>query len=186
MRKELLKSLKLTLAFCLLLSVGYVGVLWAFAFICTPGKGSVETVSLNGKEVGAAYVGQSFTHNDLFWGRPSAVNYAADASSGSNFGPSNPVYLKIVEDRVTIFLKAHPYLTRREVPSEMVTASGSGLDPHISVKAALVQVKRVASARKLPVEKVRRIVDSLQEKPLMGPVVINVLKLNVALEEMAE
>lgn len=183
MKSDLIKSLKLTLAFCLLLSVGYIGVLWVFARISGPEKGVVETISLKGREVGAAQLGQSFTRIDLFWGRPSAVNYAADGSGGSNYGPSNPVYLKEVEARVEMFLKAHPYLTRKEVPSELVTASGSGLDPHISAKAAYIQINRIASVRKIPAEKVRKLIDSLLEKPIAGPAVVNVLKLNVALEE---
>jgi K+-transporting ATPase ATPase C chain len=186
MKRDLIKSLKLTVAFCFLLSIGYVGVLWVFALISGPGKGSVEILSSNGREVGAAQIGQSFTRTDMFWGRPSAVNYAADASGGSNYGPSNPDYLKKVEARIDTFLKAHPYLTRKEVPSELVTASGSGLDPHIPVNAAYVQINRVASARKVPAERIRKIVDSLQENPVTGPAVVNVLKLNVALEEITE
>lgn len=185
MKSTVLKSIKLTLAFCLFSDVFYVGVLWLFAQIAGPSRGNAEWVTLNGKVVGAAHIGQLFTKNIYFWGRPSAVDYAADGSGGSNHGPSNPIHLATVERRIQAFLEAHPYLERDQVPAEIVTASASGLDPHISPAAAYVQVKRVAQARGLDPQKVKALVDALVEHPLggiLGPSCINVLKLNVALE----
>jgi hypothetical protein len=105
-------------------------------------------------------VGQAFTKDIYFWGRPSAADYKADSSAGSNKGPTNEAYLAEVEARVDSFLVHHPYLDRKDVPAEMVTASGSGLDPHITPACAYVQVKRVAEARGMNEETVKALVDT--------------------------
>ena len=188
MFSNLLKSLKLTLMFCVLFSVGYIFVLWLFAQVFGANNGNAEVVELNGKVVGAANVGQTFTKNIYFWGRPSCAGdgYDASSSGGSNKGPSNEEYLAEVETRIDSFLVHHPYLKRAEVPAEMVTASGSGLDPEISPRAAFAQAQRVAEARNMPLEKVMAIVNEQVEGPvfgLFGPATVNVLKLNVALEK---
>lgn len=186
--KTLLKSIKITLVFCVFFSVFYILVLWLFARVAGPNQGNAEVVTLNGKVVGAANVGQKFTEDIYFWGRPSCAGdgYDATSSSGSNKGPTNPEYLAEVKSRIDTFLVHHPYLSRKDVPAEMVTASGSGLDPDITPQSAYVQVKRVAQARGMDVEEVRRIVDKAVEKPLLGVFgteKVNVLKLNIALEE---
>ena len=186
--KTLLKSIKITLVFCVFFSVFYILVLWLFARVAGPNQGNAEVVTLNGKVVGAANVGQKFTEDIYFWGRPSCAGdgYDATSSSGSNKGPTNPEYLADVKSRIDTFLVHHPYLSRKDVPAEMVTASGSGLDPDITPQSAYVQVKRVAQARGMDVEEVRRIVDKAVEKPLLGVFgteKVNVLKLNIALEE---
>ena len=114
-------------------------------------------------------------------------NYNGAGSGGSNKGPSNPDYLKEVELRIDTFLIQHPYLNKTEVPAEMVTASGSGLDPHISPVSAFVQAKRVADERKISLEKMNKIIQEHIEQPLFGvfgPSTINVLELNLALEKM--
>ena len=149
----------------------------------SPNKGEGETISVNGKVVGYQKIGQKFNKSSYFWGRPSAVNYNAAGSAGSNKGPSNAEYLALVQKRIDTFLIAHPYLKKSEIPSDMVTASGSGLDPNISPQGALIQVKRVADARKLPVEKVKALVESKINTPaMMGTETVNVLELNVALD----
>lgn len=188
MISNLLKSFKLTLMFCVLFSVCYIFVLWAFAQVAGPNKGNAAVVELNGKVVGAANVGQNFTQDIYFWGRPSCAGdgYDATSSSGSNKGPSNEEYLAEVETRIDSFLVHHPYLKRSEVPAEMVTASASGLDPHISPRAAFAQAQRVAAARHISLDKVMAIVSQNVEAPVLGafgPKTVNVLKLNVALEE---
>ncbi|WP_337940850.1 K(+)-transporting ATPase subunit C [Parabacteroides sp.] len=190
MISTLFKSFKLTVAFCILFSVCYIFILWIFAQVAGPNKGNADVVELNGKIVGAANVGQTFTQDIYFWGRPSCAGdgYDASSSGGSNKGPSNEEYLAEVESRIDTFLVHHPYLKRGEVPAEMVTASGSGLDPDISPKAAYVQVQRVAAARGLSPEKVMALVNANTEGPLLGlfgPEKVNVLKLNVALEKAA-
>ena len=172
MKSIVWKSIKITLVFCVFFSLCYIFV--------------AEVVTLDGKVVGAANVGQKFTKDIYFWGRPSAADYTADASAGSNKGPTNPEYLEDVEVRIDTFLVHHPYLKRNEVPAEMVTASGSGLDPHITPQSAEVQIKRVAKARGMQEDKVRKIVEENTEAPLLGlfgTAKVNVLKLNVALDQ---
>ena len=185
--KNLWISVKITLAMCLLLGVGYVLVLRGVSALAGPNGGQAETLTLDGRVVGAANVGQQFTGGRYFWGRPSAVDYNGGGSGGSNKATTNPEYLADVEQRVQDFLAAHPYLSRGEVPSEMVTASGSGLDPDISPRGAQVQVRRVAEARGLDAAAVRHLVDSLTQRPwlgLFGTEKVNVLRLNIALETM--
>lgn len=159
-----------------------------FAQVAGPNKGNAEVLELDGKVVGAANVGQNFTEDIYFWGRPSCAGdgYDASSSAGSNKGPSNEEYLSEIKARIDTFLVHHPYLTREEVPAEMVTASASGLDPDISPKAAYAQVQRVAQARGLSPESVMALVSANTEGPLLGlfgPEKVNVLKLNIALEK---
>jgi K+-transporting ATPase ATPase C chain len=112
------------------------------------------------------------------------VNYNSAGSGGSNKRPSNPDYLQVVKDRIDTFLAHNPGITRNQVPAEMVTASGSGLDPHISPAAAMIQVKRVARARGLDEPVVRKLVEEHTEVNPVGPDVINVLRLNISLDKL--
>lgn len=150
----------------------------------TPGEGKGVTVTMNGKVVGYDKIGQKFTDDKYFWSRPSAVDYNAAGSAGSNKGPSNPDYLKTVADRIDTFLAHNPGIKKEEIPSDLVTASCSGLDPHISPAAAYIQVKRIASIRRLPEEKIKTLVDNHVEKSMLGPSVVNVLKLNIGLDDL--
>lgn len=187
MKSNLLKSLKLTLVFCVFFSVCYIFVLWAFAKVAGPNGGNADVVMVDGDVVGAANVGQVFTKDIYFWGRPSVVDYNGAGSGGSNKGATNLDYLAEVRTRIDTFLVKHPYLQRSDVPAEMVTASGSGLDPDISEAGAEVQIKRVAMARGMSEESVKAIVEKQTQKPLLGlfgPAKVNVLKLNVALDEV--
>lgn len=189
--KTLVKSLKITLVFCVFFSVFYILILWLFAQVAGPNKGDAKVAMLNGKVVGAMNVGQLFTKDIYFWGRPSCAGagYDATSSSGSNKGPTNQEYLNEVRVRIDTFLVHHPYLKRADVPAEMVTASGSGLDPDITPRCAYIQVKRVAKARGLKEEQVRAMVDKNIEKPFLGflgTAKVNVLKLNIALDESSK
>ncbi|MEG1723639.1 MAG: K(+)-transporting ATPase subunit C [Bacteroidales bacterium] len=186
--KNFIKSLRLTLVFCVFFSVTYIAVLWIFARLVTPNHGNAAVVMLNGNIVGAKNVGQQFSRNIYFWGRPSCAGagYDATRSGGSNKGATNEKYLQEVNTRIDVFLTAHPYLSRAAVPAEMVTASGSGLDPHITPECAYIQVKRIAKARGMDEQNVKQLVDSLIEKPLFGVLgteKVNVLKLNLALDQ---
>ncbi|MEG1587012.1 MAG: K(+)-transporting ATPase subunit C [Bacteroidales bacterium] len=186
--KNIISSLRLTLIFCVFFGIFYVGVLWIFARIAAPGHGNASVVTSQNRIVGVENVGQRFSDDIYFWGRPSCAGNGHDAanSGGSNKGATNPEYIEEVKIRIEAFLHAHPYLQKEEVPAEMVTASGSGLDPHITPACAFAQIQRVAAARGISKEAVRVIVDSQIEKPLLGlfgPEKINVLKLNIALQE---
>ena len=183
--KNLWISVKITLTMCIVLFVGYVLVLRLVAWAASPNDGEAAVVTHNGKVVGAANVGQVFTDSIYFWGRPSAVDYNGGGSGGSNKATTNPEYLAQVEERIDAFLAAHPYLSREEVPAEMVTASGSGLDPDISIRGAEVQIRRVAEARGMSEAEVKEIVEEQTKAPwlgLFGTYKVNVLKLNVALD----
>ena len=172
--KNLWISIKITLAMCVVLFVGYVLVLRLVAWVASPNDGEAPVVTYNGKVVGAANVGQVFTDSVYFWGRPSNVDYNGGGSGGSNKGTNNPEYLAQVEERIDAFLAA-----------EMVTASGSGLDPDISIRGAEVQIRRVAGARGMSEAEVKKIVEENIHKPwlgLFGTYKVNVLKLNVALD----
>lgn len=186
MKKYLITSLKLTLVLIILCAFIYPLLIAAVGKL-TPGGGDGETVTINGKVVGYANIGQKFTEDKYFWSRPSAVDYNAAGSAGSNKGPSNPGYLKTVKDRVDTFLVHNPGIKKEEIPAEMVTASGSGLDPDLSPAGAKIQVKRIAIARHIDESKLNTLVDDHTQGPLLGflgPSKVNVLKLNIALDEL--
>ena len=186
MRQHILPALKLTL-FCVLFFVGVYTILILFIAQAAPNKGRGETVSANGRIVGYALEGQSFTRDNYFWGRPSAVAYNAAGSGGSNKGPSNPDYLKDVQARIDSFLAHNPKVNKQDIPAELVTYSGSGLDPDISPAGARVQVARIAAARNVPAQRLEELVAAHTEKPLLGlfgPAKLNVLSLNIALDNL--
>lgn len=141
------------------------------------------------KLIGSELIGQNFTHNNYFWGRPSATSdtpYNAMASGGSNLAVSNPALDKAVADRVAALRRANPQ-SSPQVPVDLVTASASGLDPQISVEAAQWQTQRVASARGLTVAQVTKLIDDNTASPLvnfLGPTVVNVVQLNHALDQI--
>jgi len=183
MKKYIIPSIRLTVVLIVLLCVLYP-LFITFAGKLSKGAGDGETITLNGKVVGYAAIGQKFDKPQYFWGRPSAVGYNAAGSGGSNKGPSNPDYLKDVKSRIDTILKYSPGLQKSEIPADLVTASGSGLDPDISPEAAKIQIKRVAQFRKLDEQKVAALVDAHIEAPFFGPKKVNVLKLNVGLDEI--
>jgi K+-transporting ATPase ATPase C chain len=170
--RHLFISLRLTIATLILFGVIYPLVISGIAWTIGKDKGNMELI------------GQSFTSDRYFNGRPSAVNYNAAATGGSNKGPANPDYLKQVEERIDDFLRKNPTVNRTDLPVDLVTASGGGLDPHISIKSALVQVDRIAKARKLSNERINQLIQSKAERPFLGPSHINVLKLNKALDQL--
>lgn len=132
-------------------------------------------------------VGQAFTTDRYFWSRPSAVDYNAAASGGSNKGPSNPEYLATVKARIDTLLAHNPGLKKSDIPSDLVTASGSGLDANISVASAQIQVNRIAKVRNIEIEKLKKLVEAHIEKPFLGvfgTTKINVVKLNAALDAL--
>lgn len=186
MKQHILPALKLTFV-CIVVFVGiYTLAIWGIAQ-AGPNKGQGETISVNNKVVGYKLEGQSFTADNYFNSRPSAVGYNAAGSGGSNKGPSNPDYLKQVQDRVDTFLAHNPGIKKEDIPAELVTASGSGLDPDLSAKGALVQVTRIAKARNILAEKISGLVAQQTQKPLLGLFgtgKINILQLNIELDKL--
>ena len=132
-------------------------------------------------------IAQNFYDDQYFWSRPSAVNYNAAGSGGSNKGPSNPDYLATVQARIDSFMVHNPDINKSDIPSDLVTASGSGQDPNLSIQGALVQIPRIAKARNISAEELKSLVHQHTEKPLLGLFgveKINVLKLNIALNNL--
>lgn len=186
MKQHILPAFRLTIV-CMVFFMGIYSLIIWLPVQAMPGKGKGETVSFNNKIVGWKLLGQKFTDDKYFWSRPSAVDYNAASSGGSNKGPTNPDYLKQVQDRIDSFSVHNPGINKADIPSDLVTASGAGLDPHISVQGAYVQVKRIAKTRNLPEEKVKVLVSQHIEKPLLGlfgTEKVNVLSLNIALDEL--
>lgn len=185
MKKNIIPAIRLTLVCLIFFSGIYTLIVWAAAQF-TDTHGSGELITQNGKRY-YGNIGQKFTDDKYFWSRPSAVDYNAAGAGGSNKGPSNPEYLKIVSARVDTFLAHNPGITKSQIPSDLVTASGAGLDPDISVQAANIQVKRIARIRGIAEGNIQQLIISNTAKPLMGfagPEKINVLKLNIALDNL--
>lgn len=185
MKENIVPAIRLTL-FCAVFFAGiYTLSIFGIAQFA-PNQGKGEIVTVNGKNH-HINVAQKFVENKYFWSRPSAVDYNAAGSGGSNKGTTNPDYLAEVQARIDTFLLKNPSVKRSEVPSEMVTASGSGLDPNISVQGAKVQAKRIAETRKISEEKVLNIIKENTVAPLLGCLgteKINVLQLNIELDKL--
>ncbi|CAN5405943.1 potassium-transporting ATPase subunit KdpC [soil metagenome] len=167
----------------------YPVVVTGFAKSVFPTQAAGSFIEQDGKTVGSVLIGQNFSDPANFWGRPSATGPMANnaaASSGSNQGPLNPALIEAVKSRVDALKAADP-TNGKPIPVDLVTASASGLDPHISVAAALYQSGRVATARHLSVEQVEALITAHTEGQLLGFIGeprVNVLKLNLALAAM--
>ncbi len=186
MKQHFFPALRLTFV-CIIVFMGlYTLLIWVIAQ-AAPNGGKGETVSINNKIVGYKLEGQSFTDDKYFDSRPSACGYNAAGSGASNKGPSNPGYLKDVQSRVDTFMVHNPSVKKEDIPSELVTASASGLDPDLSPEGAFVQIPRIAKVRNLPEEKIKDLVNQQIQKPLLGifgPEKVNVLQLNIKLDEL--
>jgi K+-transporting ATPase ATPase C chain len=187
MRTLLKPALHMLLVLTLLTGVAYPLLVTGIAQLVFPKQANGSLIYQNGKSIGSALIGQPFDDPKYFGSRLSATGpfpYNAAASSGSNLGPTNEALMKAVEARVQALRQADSSNTQ-PIPVDLVTASGSGLDPHISPAAALYQVPRVARARNLQESAVRRLVEKhLEGRQLgfLGEPRVNVLKLNLALE----
>jgi potassium-transporting ATPase KdpC subunit len=171
----------------LITGVLYPMVVTGLAQLIFPGQANGSLIVRNGEVLGSELIGQSFDDPKYFWGRLSATGgfpYNAAASSGSNLGPSNPAFSGVVEARIAALRAADPG-NSRPIPVDLVTASGSGLDPHISLAAALYQAPRVARMRGLAESVVLNLIDRYTEQPqfgFLGEPRVNVLLLNLALD----
>jgi potassium-transporting ATPase KdpC subunit len=186
MKNILRPALVLFTVLTLITGIAYPLVVTGLAQTMFPTQAHGSLIVKDGKVVGSALIGQSFSDPAHFWGRPSAtgpMSHNAAASSGSNQGPMNPALADAVKARVAALRAADPG-NSAAVPVDLVTASASGLDPHISVAAAQYQLARVAKARNLPVDMLQTLINQHTERPaigLIGEPVVNVLQLNLAL-----
>jgi len=173
----------------LLTGIVYPLAVWGLARMAFPWEASGSLITKDGQPVGSALIGQNFSDPKYFWGRPSATGpfaYNAGASSGSNLGPLNPALIDAVKARVAALRSADPGNTA-PVPVDLVTASGSGVDPHISLAAARYQAARVARVRALAPDRLPRLIDSLAEHRtlgFLGEPRVNVLRLNLAVDAL--
>jgi K+-transporting ATPase ATPase C chain len=187
MLSQLRPALLILVVLTLVTGVAYPLLVTGIAQAIFPSQAQGSLIIKDGKVVGSALIGQPFDAPKYFWSRPSATSPFADnagSSSGSNLSPTNPDIVKTVQGRVDALRAADPGNTA-PVPVDLVTASGSGLDPHISPAAALYQVPRVAKARKLTPEAVRAMVERHTEGRFLGFLGeprVNVLALNLALD----
>lgn len=187
MRAQIRPALMAILVFTLITGIVYPLVVTGVAQLVFPHQANGSLIVRNGQEVGSGLIGQAFDAPKYFWGRFSATGpfpYNAAASSGSNLGPTNPALLDAVQTRIGALKAADPTNTQ-PIPVDLVTASASGLDPHISVAAALYQVPRVARLRGLSEAAVRILVDQYTTGRLfgfLGEPRVNVLLLNLALD----
>ena len=186
MKQIILTALRITLVSIVLFCGIYTMVIWLFAQF-SPAKGEGETISVNGRTVGYSLEGQQFNQDQYFWGRPSAAGYNAAGSSGSNKGPGNPDFLKDIQSRIDSFLVHNPGTAKKDIPFELVSASGSGLDPDLSLEAAFIQVPRIAKARHQTIDRIKALVEKHFQQPLLlllGPGRVNVLQLNADLDKL--
>jgi K+-transporting ATPase ATPase C chain len=184
MKNQLRPALTIFAMLTIITGVIYPLVVTGISQVIFPSQSNGSIIVIDGKAAGSELIGQQFDDPKYFWGRVSAVGYNADLSSGSNYGPMNPALVDSVQARIDALQAADPNNTL-PIPVDLVTASASGLDPHISVAAALYQVHRVASARGLSEADVQSLVDKYTEGRqlgFLGEPRVNVLKLNLALE----
>lgn len=189
MRSQIRPAIVILAIFTLLTGILYPLVITGIAQLIFPHQANGSLIDQNGQAVGSALIGQSFDDPRYFWGRLSATSpypYNASASTGSNLGPSNPALTEEVKARIAA-LKAVDPTNNSPIPVDLVTSSGSGLDPDISIAAALYQVPRVAKASGLSEEVVRALVNRFtvgRQFGVLGEPRINVLQLNIALDEI--
>jgi K+-transporting ATPase ATPase C chain len=185
MRRQLRYAIGFVVLLTVLTGVIYPLTVTGLAQALFRDRANGSLISDNGEVVGSELIGQPFSDPRYFWGRLSATEYDAAASSGSNYGPTNPALLEAIQARIDALKEVDPD-NQEPIPVDLVTASGSGLDPHISIAAAQYQIPRVARYRGLSEDEVSALVDRFTEGRqfgILGEPRVNVLKLNLALDE---
>jgi len=192
MTKLITQCIRQTLLWSVITGIAYPLVITFIAQVAFKDQANGSLVTRDGKVIGSAMLAQQFTGTNYFWPRPSACTYGSSpsglvASSGSNLGPTSGALHTNVMNNISAFISGNNLPTNTVVPPDMLFASASGLDPHISPEAAQLQVARVAASRGIGEDKVKALVDRFTEPPqwgFLGQARVNVLLLNVALDEM--
>jgi len=182
MKKNLVTAVLMTIATTILLGVAYPLLVTGLAQVLFPAKANGQLITANGRVIGSRILGQAFTGAGYFHSRPSAVSYDASNSNGSQLGPTNQKLIDRVKGDVAALQAENPGAA---IPVDMVTTSGSGVDPEITPAAAAFQIHRVAAARGIPADELRRLVSEHTQGRtwgLLGEPRINVLELNLALD----
>lgn len=190
MKTQTMIALKFLLVMTILTGIIYPLVMTGIAQVTFPSKSNGSLIIKDGKVIGSELIGQKFDSSIYFWSRPSAVGYNPVPSGASNYGPTSDTLKKLVNTRKEFFAKINSVNILADVPLEMIFASGSGLDPHISAAAAQLQVERIAQARHFDSSQKQKLLETvkrLTEKPqflILGEERINVLNLNLALDRI--
>jgi K+-transporting ATPase ATPase C chain len=190
--KVILQAIRQTIVWTLICGIAYPVVMTLIAQLAFPAQANGSLVARDGKIIGSALLAQQFTGSNYFWPRPSACTYGTGPtglapSSGSNLGPTSGALQTNVQNNAAAFISGNNLPTNTVVPADMVFASASGLDPHISPEAARLQIARVAASRGMNVDQVTGLVQKFTEGPqwgFLGEPRVNVLLLNVALDEL--
>lgn len=184
--KQLKISIMLLLVFTVLTGLAYPLFITGIGIALFPHKSGGSLIVINGTVKGSELIGQYFTRPEYFHGRPSAVNYDSALSGGSNLGPANKKLIGSVKVRAASVRAESGIDDKSIIPSDLIFASGSGLDPHISVDAAVLQCERIAAVRKIDRAVLLSLVGKYSERylPFYGKSFVNVLKLNIALDGM--
>jgi len=190
MKTQLIISIKIFAVLTVLCGIAYPLLVTGIAQLAFPEKSNGSLIVQGNKVMGSELIGQKFDSIIYFSSRPSATNYNPMPSGGSNFGPTSQKLRQLVDDRKAQFAESNQLSVSENIPSEMLLASASGLDPHISPKAALLQVERISKARNLneiQKNKLNVLVDSMRESPqfgVFGDDRVNVLLLNLELDKI--
>ncbi len=185
--KEIKTAVLLFIAFSLLTGLIYPLLMTGIIQIAMPEQANGSLIVMDGKVVGSELIGQNFSSPGYFHGRPSAVGYSANGSGASNFGPTSAKLMDQVRQRIEQIRMENNLSPNASVPADLVLASASGLDPHISPVGAILQVPRIAKARGLPDSELEKLVDEHTEQPqfgFLGQDRVNVLRLNLALDNL--
>jgi K+-transporting ATPase ATPase C chain len=190
MRTQLSIALKFLLIMTVLTGIIYPVLLTGIAQVVFPEKSNGSLIAINGIIIGSSQIGQKFDSSAYFWSRPSAVDYNPVPSAASNFGPTSTKLIALVRERRSTFSVENNVQDTMSIPVEMLFASGSGLDPHTSVEAARMQVKRIVSARSFDSSQEQKLHDLINrhtQKPqfgILGEERINILQLNIELDSI--
>lgn len=191
MKAQIIISLKIFAIFTILCGIAYPLLITGIAQLAFPEKANGSLIVQGNKVIGSELIGQKFDSEIYFWSRPSATDYSSMPSGGSNFGPTSSKLKQQIVDRKAQWVKSNPTSDPEKISSEMLLASASGLDPHISPKAALMQVERIVKARQFGNDKKQQIlkaITELSEAPqflILGENRINVLALNLELDKLS-
>jgi K+-transporting ATPase ATPase C chain len=190
MKTQLLISIKIFALLTVLCGIAYPLFITGIAQLVFPEKANGSLIVQDNQVIGSELIGQKFDSEAYFWSRPSATDYNPMPSGGSNYGPASVKLKQLVADRTAQWIKSNPSPVADEIPSEMLLASASGLDPHISPKAALLQVDRIVNVRHLNDSQKQQLLNSISEISeapqfsFLGESRINVLVLNLALDKL--
>jgi K+-transporting ATPase ATPase C chain len=191
--RNVTRALLAVVVLAILTGLVYPLAITGIAQVTMPGRADGSLVRQGGRIVGSSSIGQLWDGEEWFHGRPSAIDYDASTSSGSNLGPSSAELSRLIDERAQAIVDLEdpyrPGLTVADIPVDLLTASASGLDPHISFAAARLQAPRIAEVRGLPLERVLALIDDHTDRPmlgLLGQERVNVLRLNLALSRASE